>query len=94
MTIADLVNERERQRARIAVPVRFPERPLGLEVVGPNAAFDDDLGVRRHLEVDGLASDGLERLAEHAARNRERIGRLVAARRRGQFQSRIARGSG
>ena len=35
-------------------PCEFAERRLGLEIFGVDEAFDDDLGLGRHQQIDGL----------------------------------------
>ncbi len=49
------------------VAVRFAKRPLGLDEFSIEITFDDDLGVRRHHDVVGLAFDHRDRLAGQTA---------------------------
>ena len=47
------------------------ERALGGEVVLVDIALEDDLGVRRYLEIDGDTLDQLDRLAAEEAGNHQ-----------------------
>src|SRR3972149_2736226 len=49
------------------VAVGFAERPLGFDPLGVQETFDDDLRVRRHHDVMGLALDRRDRLPRQAA---------------------------
>ena len=59
--------DRERLGVRVVARV-VAERALDPDVVLRDAALEDDLGVRGHLEVDGLAANELDRLAAQEAR--------------------------
>ena len=56
------------------------ERAFRFERIGQNFAFDDDLRVRRHFEIDGLAAHQRDRLAPDAARDRELVGAVARGR--------------
>ena len=43
------------------------ERPFGLEQFGIDQPLDDDLGIGRHVEIDGDAFHGADRLAGERA---------------------------
>ena len=47
----------------------FAERPFRLSLAGRNDALDDDFCVGRYLQIDGLALNGLQRLAIETADN-------------------------
>ena len=49
------------------VAVAFAERTFRLEQFGIDQALDDDLGVGRHLEIDGDALHDADRLAGERA---------------------------
>ncbi len=55
------------------VAVAFAERRLGLEYLGIDQALDDDFGVGRHVEIDGLGFDHADRLAGETAGDRKLI---------------------
>src|SRR5713226_2146262 len=55
------------------VAVRFTERSFRLDVFRGEDSLDDDLGLRRHLQIDGLALYEPDRLACQAAGNRQLI---------------------
>ena len=55
------------------VTVALAERRLGLELLAIDQALDDDLGVGRHVEVDGLGLDDADRLAGEAAGDAELV---------------------
>jgi hypothetical protein len=55
------------QLARMHVAVRFAKRSFGLDVFRVQITFDDDLGVRRHHDIDGFTFDHRNRLASQAA---------------------------
>ncbi len=50
------------------------KRPFVFHVVGRHLAFDDDLGIRRHHDVDGLAAHHVGRLLQQGAGNIDLIG--------------------
>ena len=45
------------------IAVALAERRLGLQHVGVDQALDDDLGIGRHVEVDGAAARHADRRA-------------------------------
>ena len=49
--------------------MRLAEGPFGFDVFRIQIAFDDDLGVCRHHDVDGFALHHGDRLAGQAARH-------------------------
>ena len=55
------------------VAVAFAERSLGLQQFGIDQAFDHDLGVGRHVEIDGHALDGADRRAGEPAGHRHLV---------------------
>ena len=87
----------------IDVAVRFAKRRLRLKEFGGDKALDDDLGFRRHQQVDGLALDHVKRSADQPAGDvelvqdlRHLLHRRVGHRRRaakhdraGQFSARL-----
>ncbi len=57
----------------VHVAVRFPEAAFGLEPLGVEIAFDDDLGLRRDQEIDGLRLADADRRADEAPGDRELV---------------------
>ncbi len=55
------------QVARIKIAVGLAKGAVGLQIIGGNPAFDHDVRARRHLEIDGLAPDHLQRAAREPA---------------------------
>ena len=43
------------------------ERAFVFHIIGRDFAFDDDLGVRRHHDIDGLAAHHVDRLLQQSA---------------------------
>src|SRR5436305_9030992 len=59
---------------RGSVVVReFAKRPLALEALGTEAAFDHHLRMRGYIEIDRDPTDGLKGVALQRARESERI---------------------
>src|SRR5216683_3192666 len=73
------LEDRRRAFGALAVAGELAERPLGLTHARRHDALDDDLGLRRDLEVDGLALHELERLAQDARAHLELVVPLVPA---------------
>ena len=69
---------------QVDVAVRFAERRLGLEVFGVDEALDDDLGFRRHQQIDGLRLHDVDRRADQAAGDVQLVERLGQLLRRGE----------
>ena len=55
------------------IAVALAERRLGLEHIAVDQALDHDLGIRRHVEVDGAAARHADRLAGRAAGDRHLV---------------------
>src|SRR5262249_36046039 len=51
----------------------FAERSFFLLFIGPEKTLEDELGVRRHLQGDGLAGYDLERFCANRARHRQLV---------------------
>ena len=58
---------------QIDVAVRFAERRLRLQQLGVDQALDDDLGLRRHQEIDRLGAHHVDRAAGERARDRKLV---------------------
>ncbi len=57
----------------IEIAVRFAERSVRLEIIRRNSAFDHDIRVRRHLEIDGFTFDHFQRAPREPAGKRHLI---------------------
>ena len=55
------------------IAVALAERRLRLQHAGVDQALDHDLGIRRHVEIDGPAADHADRRAGRAARDRQLV---------------------
>ncbi len=55
------------------IAVALAERRLGLQHAGVDQAFDHDLGIRRHVEIDGAAANHADRRAGRAAGHRHLV---------------------
>src|SRR5687768_15515871 len=53
---------------------KFSERTFLLAITGADNSFQDNLGVGRHFEIDGLATDQRHGFAAQAASDAELIG--------------------
>ena len=79
LSAGDRLYAEHRRRADLGIgPGHFAERAFGRDLVGQDLAFEHELGVGRHFDVDGLALHQPHGLAEQAAGNRK----LVHAERR------------
>ena len=58
---------------QVDVAVRLAERRLRLQRRGVDQALDDDLGLRRHQQVDGLGAHHVDRPAGERARHRDLV---------------------
>ena len=58
---------------QVHVAVRFAEAAFRLEPLGVDIAFDDDLGFRRHDQIDGLGLADADRGADQPAGDRELV---------------------
>ena len=72
----------------VADRVRVPAD--GLDLVGADLAFEHPFGVRRHLEVDGLAAHHLHRRTAQATGEGRLVDVVGHARRGGEVQRRVA----
>ena len=82
------MEDRERFGRRVEAGV-VAERAFGAELVLLDVALENDLGMRRDLEVDGDALDELDRRATEIARHHELVDVLRQRRARGVRGDRI-----
>ena len=61
------------RNANRAVAVRFAERRFGLEILGVDQPFDDDLGLGGDEEIDSARAHHVDRRAGEFARHRELV---------------------
>ena len=55
------------------VPVALAERPFRFEELGVDQALDDELGIRRQIEIDGERFHGTDRRARKPAGDRHLV---------------------
>ena len=73
---------------QIDVAVRFAERRLGLQIFGVDEALDDDLGLGRHQQIDGLGLHHVDRRADQRAGDVQLVERLRQFLHRGEGDDR------